>query len=274
MRSRRSVRTRWRSSERCVAPIGNPSRHEGMRIGWRPLLIVAPIVLSACNALPPRASDPATGGGLRCDVGPSFPSAALDGPPGAENGDDPAAEALRRHLATDDIEIEWLPDAGWIEISRTDSTVHYLAPDPDAEGSWLQVSVGRDGEGWNVDGWGGCSLQPDVGAGLGIASFRVAPNEGLEPTATEIAVLVTERACNSGEDARGRIVVAAIEEDDQSVTVTLAVRPRGGGQDCPSNPETPFVVELPEPLGNRAMLDGSTIPPRDATTCPDIAMCP
>jgi hypothetical protein len=87
-------------------------------------------------------------------------------------------------------------------------------------------------------------------------------------------VLVTEHACNSGEDARGRITVAAIDEDDDSVTVTLAVRPRGGAQECPSNPETPFVIELSAPLGDRALLDGSSVPARDATVCPDIAMCP
>ena len=105
---------------------------------------------------------------------------------------------------------------------------------------------------------------------MGIASFRVAPDVALDPEANEIAVLVTERACNSGEDARGRIVVAAIDEDDDSMTVTLAVRPRGGAQECPSNPETPFLLELPAPIGERVLLDGSSVPPRDATVCPDI----
>jgi hypothetical protein len=108
---------------------------------------------------------------------------------------------------------------------------------------------------------------------MGIASFRVEP-AALDPAATEIPVLVTERACNSGEDARGRIVVSAIRADDDAVTVTLAVRTRGGAQSCPSNPETPFVLELEEPLGDRQLLDGSSIPARDATVCPDIAMCP
>jgi hypothetical protein len=172
------------------------------------------------------------------------------------------------------MDIDFLPDAGWIEVSRTDASVIYLAPDPAVEGSFAFVSVGRDGDAWAVDGWGGCPLQPDVGPDLGIASFRVAPDVELDPETSEIAVLVTELACNSGEDARGRITVAAIDEDNDSVTVTLAVRPRGGGQECPSNPETPFVLELSAPLGDRALLDGSSVPPRDATVCPDIAMCP
>lgn len=230
-------------------------------------------MLSACGS-PFVAIGPGPGGGMTCGGGPSFSAEALEGPGGAENGADPAAVALRQHLATDHIDIDWIPDAGWIEVSRTDADVLYLAPDPAAEGSWYFASVGLDADGWEVDGWGGCPLQPDVGPGMGIASFRVAPDEELDPAAIEIAVLVTERACNSGEDAEGRIVVAEIDEADDSVTVTFAVRPRGGAQECPSNPETPFVLALPDPLGDRVLLDGSSVPPRDATVCPDIALCP
>lgn len=215
----------------------------------------------------------ASEGALTCDGGPSFDPAILQGPGGAENAANPAAEALRRHLATENIEIDWLPDSGWIEVSRSEASASFLAPDPATEGSWFSVSVGRDGDAWKVEGWGGCSLRPDVGFGMGIASFRVAPDADVGPGASEIPILVTERDCNSGEDATGRIVVSSLEADDTSVTAVIAVRPRGGGQECPSNPETPFLLQLPEPLGDRALLDGSSVPPRDATICPDIAMC-
>jgi hypothetical protein len=236
-------------------------------------LVLAAIALSGCapGFLP---IGPAPGGGMSCGGGPGFSADVLTDPGGAEDGADPAAVALRTHLATDHVEIDWIPDTGWIEVSRTDAEVLYLAPDPAMESNWFFASVASDGHTWEVDGWGGCNLQPDVGPGMGIASFRVAADNELDATATEIPVLVTERACNSGEDARGRIVVSAIDEDDDSVTVIVAVRPRGGAQECPSNPETPFVLELPAPLGDRALLDGSSVPPRDATVCPDIAVCP
>ena len=239
------------------------------------LLALAAMTLSACSfQVLPGAGTSNAAGALSCGGGPSFSADLLRGPGGAENGVDPAATALRRHLATNNMEVDLLPDEGWIEVARTDALALYLAPVPAAEGSWHFVSVGRDGGEWDVDGWGGCSLQPDVGPDLGIASFRVAPDAALDPEATEIAVLVTERDCNSGQDARGRIVVASIEEGDDSVTVTFAVNPRGGAQSCPSNPETPFVLGLPNPLGQRTLLDGSSVPPRDATACPDIAPCP
>ncbi|HUF06636.1 MAG TPA: hypothetical protein VMP86_04515 [Candidatus Binatia bacterium] len=232
------------------------------------------VLLSACALLAPPAVDPQAGSRVTCGGGPAFSIGLLAATGSAETAADPAAQALRRHLATDDIEINGLPDAGWIEAARSGSQVLYLAPEPTSEGSWHFVTVDLEGAAWDVGGWGGCALQPDVGPLFGIASFRIAPGAELGPDVTEIHVLVTERACNSGEDASGRIVNPAVVLGEERVVVTFAVRPRGGDQTCPSNPETPFVLELPEPLGDRALFDGSTVPPRDATVCPDIASCP
>lgn len=82
----------------------------------------------------------------------------------------------------------------------------------------------------------------------------------IDRTSTMIPLLVTERACNSGETAEGRIQ-ALVELSEAGVTVTITVVPRPGAHDCPSNPATPFLLELPEPLGDRALLDGGAEPP-------------
>jgi hypothetical protein len=37
--------------------------------------------------------------------------------------------------------------------------------------------------------------------------------------------------------------------------------------------ETPYLLELSEPLGDRMLLDGAEVPPRDATTC-HARVCP
>ena len=202
----------------------------------------------------------------------SFGLEVLNQPGAAELADDPASAALRNHLATDHIEIDWLPNARWTEVARTRSFVQYVAGG-DA-GEWFFVTVEMQGAQWTISGWGGCTLQPEIPPGAGIAMFRLAPHETLTPDAVEVDVLVTEMACNSGEDARGRILAPDITTSVQSVTVVMTVRPRGGGQECPSNPETPFLLMLPEPLGERSLLDGSEIPPRDATVCPRISICP
>ena len=93
-------------------------------------LALAAATLAACGIQVPRPGAPGEARGLTCGGGPSFSADVLEGGGGAENGADPAAEALRRHLGTSDMDIDFLPDAGWIEVSRTDASVIYLAPDP------------------------------------------------------------------------------------------------------------------------------------------------
>lgn len=244
----------------------------------RRLPIVAVLLISGCRlagGAPPsdgapsstEGSDPAISR-VTCDDA-AFDLALLDQPGGAENGDDPAAAALREHLASG-IETEFLPAAGWIEAVRTDSRVLFIAP---SEGGLARVDMQIEGGQWRASGWGGCSLRPEIPLGMNIATFRVAPGETLTPETTDVDVLVTELACNSGEDARGRVQEPAVIRSADSVTVIFTVVARPGGHECPSNPATPFRLALPEPLGDRVLLDGSSIPARDATEC-EPNVCP
>jgi len=63
----------------------------------------------------------------------------------------------------------------------------------------------------------------------------------------------------------GRIVGPQIVKSADTVLVIFAVRPRPGGQTCPSNPSTRIRVDLGEPLGERTLLDGGRLPPGDPT---------
>lgn len=239
------------------------------------LLAFAAACTTAVPAAPPAAGvDPVRAETRVTCGGPGFPVSVLSEPGAAEQNADPAAVALRRHLATGGPDVAWLPATGWREAVRTDDSVIYIAEAPELDGPPLvEVSIERvDGE-WSVGGWGQCWPTADVGPDLGQAEFRVAPGVELTAETTELDVLVTERACNSGTDAAGRIVAPAIIPTDEAVTVVFAVVPRPGAHTCPSNPETPFRLELPEPLGDRILFDGSSMPPRDATTCPPILGC-
>ncbi len=100
------------------------------------------------------------------------------------------------------------------------------------------------------------------------AVWWVAPGETLGATTTTIKAILNERACASGQSPEGRVQEPVIEYTAEAVTVTISVAGRGGVQDCPSNPEFPITITLTEPLGDRALLDGGSIPPRDATTTP------
>lgn len=97
--------------------------------------------------------------------------------------------------------------------------------------------------------------------GVGNLELRGFPADGELRLLSDTGVLVEETACASGRTAEGRIDPPTIEWSDRVAIVTIAVRPAPGNQTCPSNPTTPFTVELPGPLGWRTLLDGSHVPP-------------
>lgn len=94
-----------------------------------------------------------------------------------------------------------------------------------------------------------------------LARWAPAPDADLSPDATSIEVLVNEMACAGGTSAEGRIAPPEIVYRDEAVVVTMRVVPRAGPQECPGNPDTPYTLELEEPLGERRLLDGAHEPP-------------
>jgi hypothetical protein len=94
-------------------------------------------------------------------------------------------------------------------------------------------------------------LDDDLG-GAEPARWWVAPGASLGPTSREVPIVVDEVACASGRSAEGRIVVEVVYGSD-AIDIAVGVRPLGGDQECPSNPDTPFTVELSEPLGDRTI---------------------
>ena len=114
---------------------------------------------------------------------------------------------------------------------------------------------------WMLSALGTCALATDT-PGAGSATVTLDPARPPDPASAEVPLLVTERGCNSGEGAEGRIEVASLRQTGAAVEVVITVRPRGGGQDCQGNPPTPFTLTLDEPLGDRDLLDASAVPPR------------
>jgi hypothetical protein len=107
----------------------------------------------------------------------------------------------------------------------------------------------------------------------GEARWALAPGAEIGPETTEFVAMVTEMACAGGQSSAGRIIGPDISVTDESITVTFRARARSGPATCPGNPATPVVVELPEPLGDRTLLDGGTDPPRDPPECADPTFC-
>jgi hypothetical protein len=109
----------------------------------------------------------------------------------------------------------------------------------------------------------------EVDAELGVASWWLDPKAPPPtPDSTSIRGLVLEEACASGKSPEGRVEGPLVDLTETAVTVTFGVRHLPGGQDCQGNPPFPVTFQLPEPLAERTLLDGNTVPPSDASKPP------
>lgn len=83
----------------------------------------------------------------------------------------------------------------------------------------------------------------------------VAEDSTVKSTTREFTAFVTRSGCSSG--FTGEVRAPKIETSDTEVVVTFSVPAiESGDYACPSNPAVPYDVVLPEPLGNRRLVDG------------------
>jgi hypothetical protein len=202
------------------------------------------------------------GGRLTCGNGTTFPAAAVQGPGGAELGGDAVAAALRSVLA----EYTQYPRSGWHRVSVSPTQAEFVARgvgDP----PWVVVALMQSASGWTMDEVGECHLQFVLGKGIAVASWWVDPAAAVPgPDATALMALVDQEC---GGPLEGRIPSPVVIYAPDAIVVMFGVTTPigGGGEDsiCNQSPPISYRVVLTEPLGRRALLDGSVIPPRDAT---------
>ena len=165
------------------------------------------------------------------------------------------------------------PSDGWLRVAEVPTEVVFLAEWPGEEGAFAVVHVVPGGgasalrDGWGADSYGSCTPRPIPPAGAAIAPWSVdADAEPPGPASRSIPALVHEQSCASGMSAEGRILEPSVAYGEGEVTITISVREMPG--DCQSNPLTPYVIKLDEPLGDRALLDGGQYPPGDPLEVP------
>ena len=88
------------------------------------------------------------------------------------------------------------------------------------------------------------------------ATWRLAPGAEPDAAATSIDVLVTRLEGNSG--VTGTVDEPQVEALDGEVVITITVSP-GTPEvaDCQGNDEVLATVRLPQPLGDRPLVDGA-----------------
>lgn len=264
-------------------PSGPPESAGGARpddVGRAAIALAALFALSACatpdgpGAAPaPTAAGPADHPDVVLCQGNEVPVDALEHPRPASELAFPAASALDgRDVAA----FEPLGPLEWLIAQETDERVmlmHELAvPDVGAGGDireYMYVIISTDsmparpGESpWAVVEASTCSPTRDIGE-LGVAGVTLDPSSPPDPGSDRLALLVTEGECNSGEPATGRVELAEITETETTVELVMGVRSSGARTaGCPSNPATPFTVQLERPLGDRVVLNAAVVPAR------------
>ena len=198
-------------------------------------------------------------GDLLTCAGPPFSPAVFDRTPNVEEADSPEARALASGFGSP----EFPPGAGrgWRELGRTDDEVAFATGEPPVLDGF--VVLRREGGNWAYRQWGsGCIVQP-YRPGRNLARWGLNPTASpLTPAARSITVVVNDRACASGVGPDERLDDPTVEVTPEALIVTFTSRPPSGDQNCPGNPAVKRTVELPEPLGNRELLDGGLYPPQ------------
>jgi len=239
-------------------------------------IAVSGCAASAADVKPNIAPTPSVAGdAFLCD-GLSIPREAFEARVPISDIDEQGRIALSEAVWDDGSPVGLPSGEGWYVAISTDELVSVMrdvevVADPVSPGiaadhevhtvTWVDEATNLT-PGWYGASSSRCALTVDL-AGLTVPAveFQSPP----DPTSRELRLLVTEETCNSGMDAEGRIVVVSLDETDSGVSLILGVRPRDGGQTCPSNPSTPLTVTLNEPLGEREVVDASVAKPRPLT---------
>lgn len=195
-----------------------------------------------------------------CWSGPYFPFSALETIEPLETADPGGvAEAIAPFLGGEEGQA-W-PQDGWLILLESEDEV--LVVNRGTHGIAF-MNVTKEEGSWR---WSGsqsgppCPLFYGTPEGLNPVDWRLDPVvPAPEPMSTSLRVLATERSCVSGREIGDRLLGPQVVMTVADVRVAFAATPPPGEFfACPGNPEAPFTVDLPEPLGDRIVVEGLAI---------------
>jgi hypothetical protein len=188
----------------------------------------------------------------------------LDAATGAQDRAGPEFDALRQFLRDERHLLG--PDPGADpevrEVARYDGRVAFLMERADPGpwsgdgGPFLYVYFNRLGATWRWAGSGDCQPRAWGPAGYMGAQWALDPAFAQpKPSTRVLHILVSEQQCAGGKSVAGRIGPAYVVVDRFEVHIEILVRARAGDETCQAAPAVPATLELPTPLGNRALHD-------------------
>jgi hypothetical protein len=189
--------------------------------------------------------------------GAAFPATVVEEPVGPADQLPPEFNNLNEILSDFRVEFRLPDDTIWRLAVRDEGGATFLTHQ---DGVWIYAIVTAGGNGWRASGMGQCGLHGVVSTERGAAQWWLddrVPSPMSD--SIELPVLVQDTGCSSGCYATGRIRSPRVRYTADSVVIFAAVSEIGGN--CLLSPATPAVFILPEPIGDRQLLDGFHVPP-------------
>src|SRR6476646_1121425 len=197
-----------------------------------------------------------------CGYLPIDPVSAFSGPTDAERGSLPSERAVRRFLGED--VLSWVPKHNWRLASESHGIAEFAAGRLRKGVEWMsfQRTRGR----WKFLGYAGGCLPNTLRRGQSAITWDLSEDQpSLGAQSHRIKVYLGPGECNDGKSQNDRLQKPEFREQNSKLIMTLWLRPVSPGlHTCVGLIEPPVVIELPEPLGERELLDGGTYPPRPA----------
>lgn len=148
---------------------------------------------------------------------------------------------------------------GWRELARSDEEVLFGRGRPP---HLLTVAVRRGRrDRWSPAGVSNSRPLRACRDGIRASSWRIDPTFPPAPGDTELRILITEQTMATGTPAADRLLAPDLHLNTDRVVLRVYVRPLEGYVGRSAKRETPVIVQLPEPLGGRRVVDGALYEP-------------
>ena len=197
---------------------------------------------------------------VTCPYGQSFPVGALKEIVPVAWSDSGLSAAMAQIVSSSEAQ-HWPEEYkdGWLVLHQDADSALLVNP---VEGLGF-VNFEKVGDTWSWIGaqfaGGPCPLMFGVPDGLNAVQWRLDPaaqTPGRDDTT--VAVLIQERECVSGIEIGDRLIGPQVVTTDTKMFIEFAATPPDAALvNCQGNPETPYLVHLSEPLGDRELMEGT-----------------
>jgi hypothetical protein len=153
--------------------------------------------------------------------------------------------------------------AGWRELAATEDEILYAKGRPP---QLLTVAIKRGRrDRWSVIGVSNSRPLRASRQGVRASSWRLDPAFETSPDHTELHVLVTEQTQATGVLADDRLLAPDLYLGAEELVLRCYIKGLEGYTGRTRRYETAVTVKLPEPLGERALVDGALFEPPGAS---------